>query len=326
MSVRRGLHRTDTGTPLNGPRPLTRRDLLTLIAAGGATAVLGACSNASAATKTSKHPAKLPAEVVGRIEDSSDIPVDLWKRTNVQSEVSNRVITVGDIASNELSECAQFAQDSVRVIEQMTGIHPSEKYLMLLPRTDEEFKQWSVGSTKDVAGEYVRPTSPGTQGWVVIRTASKIGPGLTLIDNPAWLEHDIRHELFHANTLPESDSIGNAPLWVTEGFAEWAGSTATVVFPQTPPPAILPAKNSEFAGTSGPSAYARAFMFVSYLVSRFGQAAAIRFYKRALEPAYGTTAASFAHVFKHDLGSVEKDWAHQYKKQVAALNVDVYEQ
>lgn len=302
----------------------TRRDVLTLIGAGGATAILGACSNGAAAASSSKHPANLPADVVGRIEDSSDIPVELWKRTDLRSKVSARVITVGDIAASDLSECALFAQESVAAIERITGIHPNEKYLMLLPRNGAEFKKWIVGSSKDVAGGYVPPGSPGTQGWIVIDTASSIGPGRTLLDNRAWLEHDIRHEFFHANTLPESDSAGNAPLWVTEGYAEWAGSTAIVVFPQTAPPPTLPVTNSEFAKVRATDAYAQSFMFVSYLVARFGQAAAIRFYKRSLEPAYGSTAASFAHVFKHDLASVEKDWSRQHKKQVAALDVDVY--
>ncbi len=308
------------------PRLQTRRDLLTLIGAGGAAALLGACSNGAAAASSSKHPTKLPAEVIGRIEDSGGIPAELWTRTDLRSVVSTRVITVGDIASNDLSECASFAEQSVSVIERITGIHPSEKYLMLLPRTNAEFAKWIIGRHKDLAGVSISSESSGTQGWVVIDTASSIGSGLTMLDDPRWMEHVIRHELFHANTLPQVDSRGNAPLWVTEGFAEWAGSTAIVVFPQTAPPATLPANDSEFARDQTTYAYARSFMFVSYLVSRFGQAAAIRFYKRSLEPAYGPTAASFAHVFRHGLASAEKDWARQYKKQVAALKVDVYEQ
>ncbi|WP_460598841.1 gluzincin family metallopeptidase [Flexivirga lutea] len=297
---------------------------LTLIVTGGATAILGACSVGSAPTKASKHPVTLPTEVVGRIEDSSDIPVALWTRSDLKSKVLARVITVGDIAAGDLSRCALFAQESVDAIERITGIRPNEKYLMLLPRNGAEFKNWIAGSSKDVAGGYVPPGPPGAQGWIVIDTASSIGTGRTLLDNRAWLEHDIRHEFFHANTLPDSDSAGNAPLWVTEGYAEWAGSTATVVFPQAAPPPNLPATNSEFAQERATNAYAQSFMFVSYLVSQFGQATAIRFYKRSLEPAYGSTAASFAHVFKRDLASVEKEWASQYKEQVAALDVDVY--
>lgn len=147
-----------------------------------------------------------------------------------------------------------------------------------------------------------------------------------MLDNPGYVEHIIRHELFHANTLADGPvSRGNAPLWVIEGFAEWAGSTATVVFPTKTPPAVLPMKDSEFLRDTTTYAYARSYLFVSYLVSRFGQSAAIRFYNRCREPANGSTEASFEHVFRHPLRSVEQDWAAQCKKQVASLKVDIWE-
>jgi len=263
--------------------------------------------------------------VVGRIEDSSDIPVNLWKVAGLRSVVSSRVITVGDIASQDMTECASFAQQSALAVEKVTKIHPQRKYLVLLPRTNAEFAKWTLGTSSDDDGMYVAPQSSGAAGWIAIDTGESIGSGATVLDNPSFLEHVVRHEFFHANTLPEIDSVGNAPKWVIEGFAEWFASSADVVFPQHAPPAVLPTKDHEFAHDTKTHAYARSFMFISYLVARFGQAAAIRFYKRALEPAYGTTAASFAHVFGHSLASVEHAWAQQYRKQVAGLTVDVYE-
>lgn len=235
-------------------------------------------------------------------------------------------MSVGDVASGTLTECANFADSSAQVIERITGIRPADKYLALFPSSDTEFQQWTVSTSHDLAGAFVFPQSEGTKGWVTIDLGLSIAPGFRLRDDPSYLEHVIRHELFHANTLSHGDvDVGNAPLWVIEGFAEWAGSTATVVFPQKAPPAILPVENAEFAHDTTTYAYARSFMFVSYLVSRFGQETAIKFYNRCREPANGSTASSFKYVFRSPLTTVEQDWAAQYKKQVAALKVDVVE-
>ncbi|MBB2893273.1 hypothetical protein [Flexivirga oryzae] len=297
---------------------LGRRQALGLAGVAAVSALTG-CRASGVVARTSAGDTTAPRgtlapSVIDRIADSFT-PGPLATRRDLHALTSARSVLVGDIGVGELQACQLHADTSIRVIEKLTGIHLDQKYLVLLPRTSAEFDSWSHDRTADVAGDYCAPVDSSWQGWVVIKCAAAVGHGMTLLDDDDYLNSVIRHELFHANTLEDGD--GGAPKWVLEGFAEWVASAIMIAFPTKPPPAVVPT-DADFAHRPG-SSYAQAFVFVAYLVDRFGQRSAIRFYKRATDASGGSTSHAFHAVFGATLASVTKDWAAQYKKQVAEL-------
>ncbi|MFC6704411.1 hypothetical protein [Flexivirga alba] len=304
-----------------------RRQVIAL-AGVGAMSVLAGCRAVSAAppvtpvvVPASSAPAPtLPASVVYRMGNSF-IPGALAKRRDLHSLTSKWSVLVGDISLPDLQDCQMYVDTAIPMIEKLTGIHLDQKYLVMLPKTAAEYEHWS-GDRGDDLGVFREPLDETWQGWVVIKCAAAIGEGRTLLEDTGYLNHVIRHELFHANTLDDGVSGYGTPKWVLEGFAEWAGATATILFPRKPPLPVLP-KNAEFSREGTTFAYERSFMFVSYLVTRFGQRQAIRFYERAIDFTYDTTEQAFHAVLGISLATATKDWAAQYKKQVARLYAEI---
>lgn len=111
----------------------------------------------------------------------------------------------------------------------------------------------------------------------------------------------LAHELTHV-VLRQTRRVG-VPRWIVEGSAEytayrWAGLSLSAACPtlrdhvragQSP---ALPPADKLFDGTTGQSAYQQAHAYMSFLVSRFGEAAWKRFVIAAdsgSQTAFGTT-------------------------------------
>lgn len=99
-------------------------------------------------------------------------------------------------------------------------------------------------------------------------TADRImfSPGATAM-NDVDLRTVLRHELFHY--AARADTAADAPVWLTEGVADYVGRPAA----PTPPaaPASLPT-DAELA-TPGPgrsAAYDRAWQFATYVADTYG--------------------------------------------------------
>lgn len=85
--------------------------------------------------------------------------------------------------------------------------------------------------------------------------------------NDADLRTVLRHELFHY--AARADTAADAPVWLTEGVADFVGRTADGTVP--PSPTSLPT-DAELA-TPGPdrsAAYDRAWEFVSHIAGTYG--------------------------------------------------------
>lgn len=296
------------------PNPTRRAVLL-----GGSTLLLASCGSSSTPTVQ----AGLSTAAKKRL-DKNNLAATIQSVPGVGSVVLDDLICVGNVGAGQLSDCATQASQAWKTIRSITGVRPSTQALVLYAKDAATFSSWT-GQDQGASGELgvaIQPQAWGVPGFVGIAAGYPVDPTQTLIDVPKYLGSTVQHELFHLATLPQD--YQRVPMWITEGFAMWAGSQYALVFPASPPPATLPIDNSEFARDLQTYAYARSELFVAWLVAEFGQRKAMDFYTDAVK-LNGPVEALFQRCFGESLRQSEKQWAAQYKNQIANLKVDLYE-
>lgn len=136
-------------------------------------------------------------------------------------------------------------------------------------------QQWPRDVIIVVAGsqEQFTALAGGATDIAAITTAQRIlfAPGATEI-NAADLRMVLRHELFHY--AARSDTAADAPMWLTEGVADFVGRPADAQHPASIPTALsgqLPTDAElALAGPDRSSAYDRAWSFASYVAENYG--------------------------------------------------------
>lgn len=133
-------------------------------------------------------------------------------------------------------------------------------------------------------------------------------PGAAAMSDGA-LRIVLRHELFHYAS--RSETSADAPLWLTEGVADYVGR------PSTPRPgpaaaanlAVLPT-DAELA-TPGPSrslSYDRAWWFSRFVADRYGPSALRKLYLAACAPGHVGVDAAIRDTLGSDTTSVLAAW------------------
>lgn len=116
----------------------------------------------------------------------------------------------------------------------------------------------------------------------------------------------IQHEVFHALTL--SASSETLPLWFVEGFADVAGYRG--VHRTDPPvsPLHLPS-DQQMTGADAAQQYQRAYLFVTYLIRRFGSQRVLALYLAAVaQPGAEQVAARISTDQGHPLAALVVVW------------------
>lgn len=119
----------------------------------------------------------------------------------------------------------------------------------------------------------------------------------------------VRHELFHY--AARSHTVADAPLWVTEGVADYVGR----------PPAGWPARaqaellahlpadtDLQTAGAARSLAYDRAWWFSRYVAERYGLETLRALYVRACGPGHPDPATAVRETLHEDLDAVLAQW------------------
>ncbi|ANI40631.1 hypothetical protein MVAC_13246 [Mycolicibacterium vaccae ATCC 25954] len=108
----------------------------------------------------------------------------------------------------------------------------------------------------------------------------------------------LRHELFHYAARP--DTAADAPVWLTEGVADYVGRP-----PAAAPPAAAPAPPSDAElATPGPgrsAAYDRAWGFATYVADTYGAQKLRDLYAAACGPGHPDVATAVRDVLGTDL-------------------------
>lgn len=133
-------------------------------------------------------------------------------------------------------------------------------------------------------------------------------PGAADISDAA-LRIVVRHELFHF--AARGQTVADAPLWVTEGVADYVGRPAAA--PPGPRDAYLLARLPDDADlqTAGPArslAYDRAWWFSSYVADRYGPQTLRALYLRACGPGHPDPATAVRETLHEDIDDVLVQW------------------
>jgi hypothetical protein len=132
-------------------------------------------------------------------------------------------------------------------------------------------------------------------------------PGAASMSDAA-LRIVLRHELFHY--AARTDTAFDAPLFMTEGVADFVGRPHTPVPGPNALPATLPS-NAELitAGPQRPRAYDRAWWFARFIADSYGAPTLRRLYLRACGPGHPDPAAAVSETLGIGLPQLLDRWA-----------------
>lgn len=232
--------------------------------------------------------------------------------TGAKLAVGRHVLVAGDVDSADLAALAHVGDGAVDEVDKLTGQRLQGRVLILAPATEPEYQTWGGSGYTDAWGVTRVVARRGAQTWITLNLAAGGLDAATLKADQPLLVHVIDHEMFHALTLKPGGQ-GQAPLWLTEGFAEVAGQQQAVVWPRTPPRrATVPTNAQVHTDTYG---YFLAWQFVAFVERRVGQARAMRFYVAAVSPErHSTLNALSKRYLGASLARLTSDWKHAYRK------------
>lgn len=170
-------------------------------------------------------------------------------------------------------------------------------------------ERWPAQVLIAVAGspEQFATLAGGTADVAATTTADRImfAPAAAAMD-PDDLRIVLRHELFHY--AARADTAADAPVWLTEGVADYVARPLT-----EPPPAgtgELPT-NAALA-TAGPdrsAAYDQAWSFARYVADTYGPQRLLELYRQACRPGHPDVATAIRGALGVDLPSLLTGWS-----------------
>ena len=133
-------------------------------------------------------------------------------------------------------------------------------------------------------------------------------PGAAAMSDTA-LRIVVRHELFHHAARPHT--VADAPLWVTEGVADYVGRPASIR--PAPEQADLLARLPDDAdlqteGATRSLAYDRAWWFSRYVADRYGPGTLRALYLRACGPGHPDAATAVRETLRENIDEVLAQW------------------
>ncbi|MEH3129245.1 MAG: peptidase [Mycolicibacterium neoaurum] len=164
--------------------------------------------------------------------------------------------------------------------------------VVVVTESDEQFRVLAHGS-----GDVAAATT--AEGMVFAPGAADMGA--------TALRIVVRHELFHY--AARAQTVASAPLWLTEGVADYVGRPA-----QPPPPggarlAQLPTDaDLQTAGPARSDAYDRAWWFSRFVAERYGAPALKALYLRACGAGHPDAATAVRETLGADLDEVVAQW------------------
>lgn len=187
----------------------------------------------------------------------------------VATSASSRAVTVSDGRTVQLIDLG--APDGAALLDRITAELPGATDAV----TDFWGPQWRRDVLIVVAGsqEQFATLAGGGADVAATTTADRItfAPGTAAI-SATDLRTVLRHELFHYAVRP--DTAADAPMWLTEGVADFVGRPLAARS-ATPWPAALPGQlpaddELAMAGPGRSAAYDRAWSFASYVADTYG--------------------------------------------------------
>ncbi|MCH9669549.1 MAG: basic secretory family protein [Actinomycetia bacterium] len=166
---------------------------------------------------------------------------------------------------------------------------------IVVARSPEEFAALAAGDT----------------GIAATTTADRItfSPGVAAI-NVADLRTVLRHELFHYAARPVT--VADAPMWLTEGVADFVGRAETALSPEWASAArsgqLPTGAELAQAGPDRSAAYDRAWSFASYVADTYGADRLRALYLEACRQGHPDIATAVRNALDAELPAVLAGW------------------
>ncbi|TWP34718.1 hypothetical protein [Leekyejoonella antrihumi] len=254
-----------------------------------------------------------------RLRASGASAVALGAMPHARATAFPQVTVVGDVDERQMADINGYVSQAVHDVSTVTGARFSRELLVLAPRSEAEFARiYGSSNVADIQADTV--IVAGKQPYIVFNAGRSIqmvsGPSATStmpqVNSAQVSRKVLTHEVFHALTLTYA-ARRHLPLWLTEGFAEWAGQKFSGLH-LTPKAkrAALPS-NADMSGSNAVDAYQVATSFVRYIVKTCGQRKAIAFYSKAVVHPTGSLAALAERELGHSMPTLVAGWQHAYQ-------------
>jgi hypothetical protein len=221
-----------------------------------------------------------------------------------------RFIALGGAANTALlNRSGTQLGDAVAAVTGFWGQDWPRDIVIVTTATDQQFaaQAGSARQGNDVAAVAVADRVNLARR-VAVGQRIVFAPGAAAMDDAA-LRIVLRHELFHYAS--RADTAPDAPLWLSEGVADYVGRTDVPAPGADARPARLPT-DAEL-DTTGPQrsqAYDRAWWFARFVADTYGPQTLRRLYVRACGPGHPDAAAAVSDVLGADLPEVLARWDH----------------
>ena len=207
---------------------------------------------------------------------------------HAQATTFPEVTVVGDVDGQERTDVTGWVSQAVHDVDKLTGRSSTGTLLVLAPRSEAEFARlYGSSNITDIQADTV--FSRTKKSYIVFNAAQSIdvvsGSSATStmpqVRSGRVSRKVLTHEVFHALTLTYA-ARRHLPLWLTEGYAEWAGQTFSGLHLKPKHRGTGLPSNSDMTGHDAVDAYQVATSFVRYVVKTCGQHKAIAFYRKAV--------------------------------------------
>ncbi|SHF44990.1 hypothetical protein [Streptoalloteichus hindustanus] len=218
---------------------------------------------------------------------------------------------------------------AVAAVSEVWGAAWPEQVVVLLPESPAELQamvgpDFSLDGIAAVAVADRVDTRAGTvEGARVVinpRTAARL--------SPTPLRVVLRHEITHV--AARGVTVDGAPMWLTEGFADYVGYRDSGLSPAQAAPALargvragalpddLPAnRDFQAGGDQLDLAYQRAWSFAVHLTTRFGEQQLVRLYRR-IAAAGPTGTSTMDSILTEELGVRRADLLDSWRRHLVA--------
>lgn len=302
-------------------------------AAGAAVVALAGCSStvtlstpsmSSSSSSTSSSPAtssaaasqhgsgeldQLPQVVRDRI-DRSAVSASAFDSESLQFDSSASLMVVGNLDQATTERVFHQASELLLELEQTTGRHPAEPYLILIARDEATAQRWGrAGQGTEFSG-LTFGGRDGSVEYVLLPGYLKTAAGTPRLADPRALTGALRYQLFLANALPDGQSYVLDPRWVISGFPawyEWRGLS------WAGPQQVSGALPSADDFVTDPDARWKAALFIDHVVSRFGLPKTMAFLAAAAKSA--DVEGTFQKTLGVPLAQAVSDWKGNLTRQ-----------
>ncbi|HJU98399.1 MAG TPA: hypothetical protein VJ644_10510 [Jiangellaceae bacterium] len=247
------------------------------------------------------------------VRGSTTTPLPPWEIEAVRAVAGDTALVVGGAAPDVLRRYAEEADRAATTIGSLLSLPPPRVVLVVPADWEQARRMAGAGVGPDLAAVTTSLEPVGVPSGPVRVLAD---PGVLAGLDPPTRTAVLGHEAFHVATA----GLGAAPLWLSEGLADYAGYRESGIALERASaglagqvrrqgvPAALP-DDADFGDTGRATlAYEGAHVAVAMLVADYGEERVVALYRRVARDGPRSLDAALRDVLGTDLAAVTAAW------------------